>query len=192
VLAAVKGSWFTDASDATDGGNEPLLDSCEKAVSCLEVLAGALETMEVRHERMLHLARVGYGTMTEVADTIVRDSGVSFRVAHNIVGKTVAQAIADGLAADEITHAMFEQSSQDLFNRPLGVTPDAIRGALDPAENIRRRKVQGGTAPEELGRMIHDRLDRLEGDRLRFDSDKQRVEESRSALLEETRQFVAT
>src|SRR5690606_8219744 len=99
ALAAIKGSWFTDASDASDGGNDPAMEACQTAVACLEVLAGALGSMEVRADHMLHLARTGYGTMTEVADTIVRDSGISFREAHNIVGKTVVQALADDLAA---------------------------------------------------------------------------------------------
>ena len=191
VLAAVKGSWFTDASDATDGGNEPLLASCEIAVACLEVLAGALQTMDVREERMLELARTGYGTMTEVADTIVRESGVSFRVAHNIVGKTVAAAVAQRLAADQITHAMLEQTSQELFSRPLGVAPEAIQQALDPAENIRRRTVQGGPAPVELGRMLRERATQLQADYARFETDRLRVGTSSAALLEEARAAAA-
>jgi argininosuccinate lyase len=187
VLAAVKGSWFTDASDATDGGNEPLVGACQKAIACMEALGGALSSMEVKQERMLHLARIGYGTMTEVADTIVRESGVSFRVAHNIVGKTVVQAVAARLDADQITPEMFEASSQELFNRPLGVSAEALRQALDPTENIRRRKVQGGTAPEESGRMIRERRKDLAQSRARYEADRARVDESRTALLDEAR-----
>lgn len=190
VLAAVKGSWFTDASDATDGGNDPLIDACKAAIACCEVLAGGLASMDVRAERMLALARAGYGTMTEVADTIVRDSGVSFRVAHNIVGKTVAKAVADGLPADQITHAMLDQTSQELFNRPLGVSDAAIRQALDPVENIRRRNVQGGTAPEELSRMIRDRNESLAADRARLEDDVTTIQESKEALLREARTVV--
>jgi argininosuccinate lyase len=192
VLAAVKGSWFTDASDATDGGNEPMVDACHKAIACMEALAGGLSSMEVKADRMLHLARIGYGTMTEVADTIVRESGVSFRVAHNIVGKTVVRAVADRLDADQITPEMFEQASQDLFKRPLGVSEESIRQALDPTENIRRRTVQGGTAPEELRRMIAERNQALARDRERFAADRTRVEESKSAVVAEARSLVAS
>lgn len=187
ALAAIKGSWFTDASDASDGGNDPAMEACQTAVACLEVLAGALASMEVRADRMLHLARTGYGTMTEVADTIVRDSGISFREAHNIVGKTVVQALADDLAADELTHEMFERSSQELFGRPLGVTPEAIRDALDPTENIRRRTVQGGPAPAELGRMLRERRQALDADRQRLNADQTQVKEAREQLLTEAR-----
>ncbi len=187
VLAAVKGSWFTDASDASDGGNEPMLEACATAIACLEVLAGGLQSMEVRAERMLDLARTGYGTMTEVADTIVRESGVSFRVAHNIVGKTVVAALAEGLAADELTHDMFERASQELFNRPLGVSPEALHDALDPAENIRRRTVTGGTAPAEMRRMIAAGRERLATDRARLEADQGQVKEARARLFAEAR-----
>jgi argininosuccinate lyase len=111
-------------------------------------------------------------------------------VAHNIVGKTVAKAVADRLPADEVTHAMLDQTSQDLFDRSLGVSAEAIRQALDPAENIRRRTVQGGTAPEELGRMIKDRKDRLMDDRARLDADLARIAASRVDVLREARAAV--
>jgi argininosuccinate lyase len=185
VLAGVKGAWFTDANDATDAGNEPLLDGIDKAIACLELFGGCLATLTVNAERMLHQARIGYGTMTELADTIVRETGLSFRVAHNIVGKTVTRALAAGLTADRITPAMLEATSQELFGRPLAVAPAAIERALDPVENIHLRTVQGGPAPVELARMLTNAGRRLTDDRARLTSERQRVEASRQALLEQ-------
>ena len=191
VLAAVKGSWFTDASDATDAGNEPLIAATKQATGLLAVLAGAFGTLTVRPERMLALARTGFGTMTELADTIVRESGVSFRVAHNIVGKTVAVAIERGLAADQITHAMLEATAQELFGRPLGAGEAAIAEALDPAGNIRLRTVEGGPAPQMLGRMIADARAQLRRDMTDLADATGRVEGARAALFAEAERVAA-
>lgn len=191
VLAASKGAWFTDANDATDAGNDPLLEATKTSVACLEILAGCLETMEIFPERMLHLANIGFGTMTEVADTIVRESGVSFRVAHNIVGRTVLEAVQERKLASEITPEMLDASSRELFGRPLGVSADAIRQALDPAENIRRRTVRGGPAASELRRMLEASQRHLAEDRARLEADQHHLETSRSRLVDEARRATA-
>jgi argininosuccinate lyase len=183
VLAASKSSWFTDAGDASDAGNEPLIEASASAIACLEMLAGALDSAEVRRERMADMARTGYGTMTEVADVIVRESGISFREAHNIVGKTVAVAVADGLDADEVTHEMLDATSQQLFSRPLGVSVDAIAQALDPAENINIRTTRGGPAPSEMSRMIKLRLATLSSDQQNHEAEVSRINARTEELL---------
>lgn len=192
VLAAGKGAWFTDANDATDAPNDPLIDGTDTAIACCELLAGSLETMTVNAERMLYQARIGFGTMTELADTIVRETGASFRVAHNIVGKTVARALAEGRQADQITLAMLDETAQELVGRPLAVAPAAIARALDPTENIRLRSVQGGPAPAELERMLTNARRRLADDQAMLEADRSLVERSIRDLLEEARQAQGT
>lgn len=185
VLAAARGAWFTDANDATDAGNDPLHVMCQSTIACLEVLAAALATMEVRQDRMEELARIGYGTMTELADTIVRESGRSFRVAHNIVGRSVAIALERGLAADQITAQLLDETSLELMNEPLGIDAEAIQAALDPAENINRRTVTGGPSATELARMLAERKVSLSQHQDALDADQQRVTDSLADLLDQ-------
>lgn len=187
VLAGVKGAWFTDAADATDAGNEPLLEGTEAAIACLELLAGSLTTLRVDAARMLQGARVGFGTMTELADTLVREAGLSFRLAHNIVGQTVTRALAEGKRADELTLAMLDATARELFGRGLAIAPDAIARALDPVANIRLRTVEGGPAPAELRRMLTRARQELAEDEARLERERTAVETSRRGLLAEAR-----
>lgn len=192
VLAAARGAWFTDAGDAKEAGNDPLLSATDSAIACLEILSGALRTMEIKPDRMLKLAQIGFGTMTEVADTIVRETGRSFHVAHDIVGRTVAVAHQSGKLADEITPEMLEDVSRELLNEPLGVSRDAILEALNPVENIRRRTVTGGPAPSELRRMLSQRQAQLIEDRNRLTSERERLAECQRQVLAEAKAFVGT
>ena len=192
VLAAVRGAWFTDAGDAKEAGNDPLLSATDSAIACLDVLSGALRTMTINPERMLRLAHTGFGTMTEVADTIVRETGRSFRVAHDIVGRTVAVAIQSGKLADEITPEMLDDASMEVINEPLGVAHDAIRKALDPVENIRIRTVTGGPAPSELRRMLADRQSSLAEERRRLASERERLAGCEQRLIAVAREFAGT
>jgi argininosuccinate lyase len=162
AFASVKNVSFSECGDAQEGGNEPLADAIDATLATLEIYVGVLTTMSVRKERLRHLAEIGFSTMTELADVIVREKGMSFRMAHNIVGKTVQRAVDEGLSAMQVTTAMLDESARELFGHDLGLSEAALRRALDPWENVVVRKVTGGPAPDEMARMLGNARARLD------------------------------
>ncbi len=112
---------------------------------------------------MLRSATIGYGTATELADVIVRETGMSFRMAHNIVGRVVREAIAAGRTADEITSEDIDAASEALFSRRLGLSAAAVSEALDPTANVRSRRITGGPAPERMREMLAARAEAIGG-----------------------------
>jgi argininosuccinate lyase len=112
----------------------------------------------------LNLAEIGFGTATELSDVIVRETGMSFRMAHNIVGKVVRETIEAGRTALDIDAGALEAASQSLFARGLGISDAVVRNALDPMENIRLRTVAGGPAPVRMQEMVSGRITALERD----------------------------
>ncbi len=154
VLAASKNTAFADVSDGVTAGNEPALDAALRTRRILVLAADVLGALTVFPDRMAEFAATGYGTATELADVIVRETGLSFRMAHNIVAVVVAEAIAAGRAANEIAPAELEAAAKRLFGRTLGLSADVVRAALDPAENVRRRTVTGGPAPTNMATML--------------------------------------
>ena len=103
---------------------------------------------------MARAAAEGFGTATELADVIVRETGLSFRMAHNVVAVVVRDALAAGRSADAITAADLDAAAQGAVRPPAGHPPAAVAQALDPAANIRTRTVLGGPAPVEMARML--------------------------------------
>jgi argininosuccinate lyase len=154
VLAASKNTAFADVSDGVTAGNEPALDAALRTRRILALAADVLGAITVFPERMADFAATGYGTATELADVIVRETGLSFRMAHNIVVVVVAEAIAASRAANEIAAAELEAAAERLFGRRLGLSAEVVRAALDPAENVRRRTVTGGPAPANMTAML--------------------------------------
>lgn len=183
AFASVKNVSFSECGDAQTGGDRPLHDAIDGAMAALDLLCGVLTTATFRKERMRHFAAIGYATMTELADTIVREKGMSFRMAHNIVGKTVATAVDAGMTAVELTVEMLDDACEELFGHPLNLAPDALARALDPWGNICVRKVTGGPAPEEMTRMLGERrrrhaaaMDRQRERRIRVATARERLE----------------
>ncbi|HEY6585840.1 MAG TPA: argininosuccinate lyase, partial [Candidatus Methanoperedens sp.] len=107
-------------------------------------------TMNVKKNAMITATNIGFMTATELADVIVRTTGIPFRTAHHIVG-----AIAK--TGSIPTLSMLDELSSEIIHEKLsdrGLTEKAIREALDPVDNVRKRKVMGGPSPLETKRQI--------------------------------------
>ena len=164
ALACTKNTAFADVNDGVSAGNAFCLDAFERCRLAIVVFDGALGTLTVRPEEMLRAAAVGYGTATELADVLVRHADVSFRMAHNVVGRVVREALEARRPADAITSGDIDAAAEALFGRRFALPEAVVRQALDPAENVRSRTVTGGPAPERMAEMLDMRDAALAGD----------------------------
>jgi len=158
TISSVKGTSYTNIGDRAM--IEPT--AIETTIGCTKVMAGVVSTLVPMKDKMLSLASKGFSTMTELADTLVRSYGISFRQAHDIIGEATSKAISEGKAADQITVEMVEEAAQKSIGKSLKLPKETLQQAIDPTENIKRRKLIGGSAPEEVKRMIEDRRKKIE------------------------------
>lgn len=111
------------------------------ASASIGILSGMIETAVFNRERMLEESEKGFSTATELADTLVREFGLPFRTAHNIVGRAVRSG--------EITLTTVEEAGHEMAGISLlekGLTDERIRRALDPSEVVAAKNVPGGPA----------------------------------------------
>jgi argininosuccinate lyase len=159
------------------------------AVASTRVMAGFTATIRPMKGRMRQLSTRGFSTMTELADTLVGVSNISFRQAHEIIAHTVLRVIDDGKTADQMTAEMVQESAVAIMGEKLNITDEDIVAAIDPMENVERRSVIGGPAPKEVQRMIEDRWERIQSQETRLES---RLESLKSAhaLLERAEEAI--
>lgn len=185
VLAASKNTALADVNDGVSAGNAPAMDMIERVIKALTVFEGAVRTMTVKPDKMLHLAEIGFGTATELADVIVRETGMSFRMAHNVVGRIVRQTIEAHLTAMDITSADIDDASVALFGHTLGISEDEVAKALKPGENLRSRTVTGGPAPVRMNEMIGRRKATLDADLRQIAEISGRIAAAEKTLMEQ-------
>jgi argininosuccinate lyase len=164
ALACSKNTALADVNDGVTALNVPVLEGVETSANSLAIMDGVLRTLTVRPARMRELAEIGFGTATELSDVIVRETGMSFRMAHNIVGKVVRETIEAGRTALDISADALERAARELFGKGLGIGDEVIRKALDPSENLNLRTITGGPAPRRIAEMIARRRDTLARD----------------------------
>ena len=140
--------------------------------STVRILDGCVSSLKFNLERMQQCAGAGFSTATELADSLVRITGMPFRTAHSIVGRIAASGGRPNLAElDLIAREMAGYSASE-----RGFSEADLERALDPKSNVALRANAGGPAPAETQRMIKDRLERIGAGEERLAGRRSRVE----------------
>src|SRR6185295_470745 len=142
VLTCAHNTPFGDINDSEDDLQPLVFMMFADARRTLQLIAGAMQTAHVNTEVMAERARRDFLTVTELADTLVRSEGLSFREAHALVAESV-RACGSRDDARTLAEAL-------LKSRPsLRITRDEIERCLDPEYFIQIRTVIGGPAREQ-------------------------------------------
>jgi argininosuccinate lyase len=95
LLTLMKGLPLTYNRDMQED-KEPIFDSAATLRDCLEVMAGAIATLQVNVEQMARAADDPMLLATDLAELLVA-GGVPFREAHEAVGRVVGHCLREGL-----------------------------------------------------------------------------------------------
>ncbi|RQW87152.1 MAG: argininosuccinate lyase [Geobacter sp.] len=116
---------------------EPLFDTIDTVKGSLKIFADMVREMKIKADVMLQAAAEGFSNATDVADYLVR-TGMPFREAHEVVGKSVRYCIEHGKKLEELTPAEWKSFS-DLIG-------DDIYAAITLEASVNARSATGGTA----------------------------------------------
>ncbi|WNY28235.1 Argininosuccinate lyase [Methanimicrococcus stummii] len=135
-------SYNRDLQEATPH----IIKSAHVTDASVRMMTGIMDTLAVNTGIMDAQSVAGFTTATELADTMVRDAGIPFRTAHQIVGTLSRTTTTPTL--QEIDSVSSEILGFKLSDK--GLTEAAVSGALDPMSNVERRLVVGGPAPIQM------------------------------------------
>ena len=98
---------------------------------------------------MASAAADGWTTLTELADTLVRDHGLPFRAAHAVTARLIAaRQERPALALSDLLTAV----SNEVLGVPLSYSEAALAEILSARHFVNVRRTHGGPAPEETRR----------------------------------------
>lgn len=146
ICKALPYSYNRDLQEATPH----LWRALDTTRSSVRMAEGMVRTIKIKKESMHRASEKGFMTATELADTIVRKTGIPFRTAHHIVGVIAKKGKTPTLS-------LLDEISSNIINRKLsdiGLIEKDIKEALDPLQNIEKRIIRGGPARKEIMRQI--------------------------------------
>ncbi|MFN3919336.1 MAG: argininosuccinate lyase [Methylohalobius sp.] len=132
---------------------EPLFDTVDTVLNCLRAFAEMIPHLKPKREKMREAAKKGLATATDLADYLVR-RGVPFRDAHEITGRVVRLALAQGCDLAELSLAQLKSLSDQIEGDVYQV--------LTLEGSVSSRAHYGGTAPQQVRQAIVEARKQLE------------------------------
>ena len=137
LLTTMKGLPLAYNKDLQED-KEALFDSVDTVEQCLLVTARLLKEIAFNEKAMRRAISEGYLAATDMADYLV-GKGMTFRNAHETVGKMVLSAMEQG-------KELHQFSLEELRAFASRIDED-VYPWLDPEQCVRRRELPGGTGP---------------------------------------------
>ena len=119
----------------------------ELATKISALMSGVIRTLTVNADRMAEELRGGFSQATDLAEFIMLSTGIDCRSAYQVVGQTVRRASKAKLRGLDITPAMIDEASMEIYGRPLGIDANQLAAILDPKSIVDTRTAAGGAAP---------------------------------------------
>lgn len=129
--------------------------SLDAIMAATHAMTGLTRTLHVNRETMLKYASENFSTMTDLADLLVKEAGLDFREAHELIAMVVNDALSQKKTADQITLEMIKDAAEKQFAKKINITDAQLQDALDPEKSVERKSGLGMPAPESVKHMIN-------------------------------------
>ena len=179
VVTAVHNTPFGDIVD-TEDDLQPLVASMFRdATRMVTLIAAAMRSADFNVDRLAARAGEGGTTLTELADTLVRDHGLPFRSAHAISAALLKARTEDPLAP---LATLLSKASTAVLGRALEYSEADLQRIMSPMHFVEVRKTFGGPAPIETSRAIDESRKLLRQDRESWKTRRDRLAKAEADL----------
>lgn len=133
-------------------------ESLKQSRDLLYLLRNQMATLALDEALLNKRTMESYAVMTELADALVRNTGVDYRTAHHIVSALVDECTSQRLLVSEITAEHIARHFRAVTCRDINIPAEILLQSLDARRCVETRAVCGGPAAEALDAA----LDKLE------------------------------
>lgn len=114
------------------------------------MLTGLLSALRIDSAKVRRHIEESCITVTELADSLVRTEGVSFRQAHEVAARLSRRLIERAETLSSVPFAAFEDAFAAVIGRPPRLAEAEFRRFTTPEHFIAVRDMLGGPAPAAL------------------------------------------
>lgn len=161
IVNTMHNTPFTDMNDSEGEVQQAGYAAFDSGGRVLDLLAALLPACSIREDRVRRNMDAACVTITELADTLVRAEGLSFRQAHEVAAATARDVIVRGEALGA-GFAAFQKAFEKEAGRASGLDENAFAEAVAPETFVARRARPGGPAPDALAAALDSYAEDLE------------------------------
>jgi argininosuccinate lyase len=153
VMTTAHNTPFGDINDSEDPLQPLVYQTFSDARRAVRLLAGAMDAVVIDKAALRARAAGSFLTMTELADTLVRKEGLSFKLAHRLVAQT-AKRMPNAQVSHEQIVAALQDVALALTGKSLKTKKSELLAALSPEGFVQVRTVIGGPAPKQVAQFL--------------------------------------
>ncbi|NDV53291.1 MULTISPECIES: argininosuccinate lyase [unclassified Salipiger] len=145
LLMVMKGLPLAYSKDMQED-KEQVFDAADNLMLALAAMEGMVRDMTANVANLETAAASGFSTATDLADWLVRETGLPFRDAHHVTGALVAMAEKKGCDLSDLS--LEEMQSVN------GTITEGIFDVLGVHNSVASRMSYGGTAPARVREQV--------------------------------------
>lgn len=180
ILKGLPQTYDLDLQELT-----PLLwDSVDQTKSTLLVMKKLMSKLEPKPKNMRKNAEKGLATLTELANTLVRETDVPFRMAHKIVGKLASDILNEKKSLRDLTLQDLHSASQEIVGKEVEISEDQFKEALDLKASVENRNLVGGPSSKSVEKELLKLEKKITNHRKIIGKKEEFLDEAREGLLD--------
>ena len=148
IVNTMHNTPFTDMNDIeaeVQAGGYAAFDAGARALALLD---GLIAAVRVDGERVARHIDASCITITELADSLVRVEGISFRQAHEVAAKLARRVVDGGETLATVPFDAVTDAFAEVIGRPLKLSEPEFRRFVSPEHFIAVRERFGGPGPK--------------------------------------------
>ena len=187
IMTTVHNTPFGDIVD-TEDDLQPLVASMFRdATRTVTLVAATMRDADFDVARLAERAGDGGTTLTELADTLVRDQGLPFRTAHGIAALLLKARTEDParVAGRGAGRGVARRSSA----APSTIPTSSLEHIMSPQYFVEVRRTLGGPAPDETARALAEQRQLLDRDRVAWRTRRDELARAEQQLNRQVREL---
>jgi len=168
-------------------------DFLADAAAVLQAFASVLPKLSINGQRALEEINSEWTASQNIADILMRDHSVAFRLGHRFASTLVTRCRERSLTpvsfpfslAEQVWEEMAASLPEGAVSAVLPLSERELREALDPRAIVKGRRTLGGPQDEEMARMFNRTRVVIEADRRWIDNLQSRLDQAQNELQAE-------
>ncbi len=152
VLLTLHNTPFTDMNDSEGPVHEAGYEAFDTAARVLDLLNSLIANVTIDQQHVRAHIDQACVTITELADSLVRREGISFRQAHEIATQLAHYTIAERTTLAALPMVTFAEAFTTAIGRAPGIIEEELRAICTPEHFVAVRDMFGG--PAKMGESL--------------------------------------
>jgi argininosuccinate lyase len=124
----------------------------------VEVLHGAIKTMKINEDKLLHQTKGSFIYAVQLAE-VLTETVLSFREAYKVTAEVVNKLVKEGRTIEELQADEIKKIAEKLFDKEIDVSDSIAEKVSNPTKALNNLRSPGSPHPAEISMAVESRLE---------------------------------